>query len=178
MTKFKWGNIKTASYLDAQSTDDVSIFNQLFNSLVSGLIKAGRLDDARKVIKKYDEVMPTNIYGIRNMMSVPTMAQNLYILGQTEKANALIKTSAAYIQKEVNYLSDISKSKNQLIGGYIADLVVANTIILELKSVQALHPFMQAQIINYLKLSKMPVGYLMNFNASSLEYRRYVNQLV
>jgi pentatricopeptide repeat protein len=117
MNKFKWGNIKTASYLDAQSTDDVSIFNQLFNSLVSGLIKAGRLDDARKVIKKYDEVMPTKIYGIRNMMSVPTMAQNLYILGQTEKANALIKTSAAYIQKEVNYLSDISKSKNQLIGG-------------------------------------------------------------
>ncbi|WP_379084211.1 hypothetical protein [Pedobacter sp. UC225_65] len=60
--------------------------------------------------------MPTKIYGIRNMMSVATMAQNLYILGETDKANKLLVKSAAYIQKEISYLADISKSKNQLIG--------------------------------------------------------------
>lgn len=78
MNKFKWGNIKNASYLDAQSTDDISIFNRLFNNLTTGLIKQGRIEDA-KVMLKYDEVMPTKIYGIRNVMSVATMAQNLYI---------------------------------------------------------------------------------------------------
>jgi len=117
MNKFKWGQIKTAKYLDAQSTDDISIFNRIFNNLVTGLIKQGRIEDAKKAIKKYDEVMPTKIYGIRNMMSVAPMAQNLYVLGQTDKANQLLKTSAAYIQKEISYLADISKSKNQLIGG-------------------------------------------------------------
>ena len=75
------------------------------------------MDDAKKVVSKYEEVMPTKIYGIRTMMSVPTMAQNLYILGETEKANQLIKKSAAYIQKEITYLADISKSKEMLVGG-------------------------------------------------------------
>ena len=117
MNKFKWGNVKTATYLDSQSADDISIFNNLFNSLITGLIKEGRMDDAKKVVSKYEEVMPTKIYGIRTMMSVPTMAQNLYILGETEKANQLIKKSAAYIQKEITYLADISKSKEMLVGG-------------------------------------------------------------
>ncbi|MES2416834.1 MAG: DUF2723 domain-containing protein [Bacteroidota bacterium] len=117
MNKFKWGNIKTASYLDSQSADDISIFNNIFNSLITGLIKEGKIEDAKKVIRKYDEVMPTKIYGIRTMMSVPAMAQNLYILGETQKANSLIQKSATYIQKEVSYLADVSASKGTLVGG-------------------------------------------------------------
>ncbi len=116
MNKFKWGNIKYATYLDIQSADDISIFNNIFNSLTSALIKEGRLADAKKVMTRYDEVMPTRIYGMRTAMNIPTMAENLYMLGETEKANALIKRYADYIGKEVTYLGDISKSKNQLIG--------------------------------------------------------------
>ncbi|MBL9151141.1 MAG: GxxExxY protein [Verrucomicrobiales bacterium] len=44
------------------------------------------------------------------------------------------------------------------------DLVVENTVLLELKSVAALDPIHDAQIITYLKLSNLPVGLLMNFN--------------
>jgi GxxExxY protein len=66
--------------------------------------------------------------------------------------------------------------KGELIGGYIADLVVDNTIILELKSVRALTNVMEAQLINYLRLSKLPVGYLINFNGTSLEWKRFVNK--
>lgn len=67
-------------------------------------------------MKRYDEVMPTKIYGMRTAMSMPTMAQNFYTLGETTKANALIKKYADYIEKEITYLGDVSKSKNQLIG--------------------------------------------------------------
>jgi GxxExxY protein len=66
--------------------------------------------------------------------------------------------------------------KGELVGGYIADLVVDNTIILELKSVHQLTKVMEEQIINYLKLSKLPVGYLINFNATRLEWKRFVNK--
>jgi GxxExxY protein len=66
--------------------------------------------------------------------------------------------------------------KHEYVGAYIADLVVDNTIILELKSVSQLAKVMEAQIISYLKLSGLPVGYLMNFNACSLEWKRFVNQ--
>ena len=64
--------------------------------------------------------------------------------------------------------------KGELVGGYIADLVVDNTIILEIKSVHALSPVMEAQLLNYLRLSKCPVGFLLNFNATRLEYKRFV----
>jgi GxxExxY protein len=59
------------------------------------------------------------------------------------------------------------------IGGYKADLVVDNKIILELKSVQSFSPAMSAQTINYLRLSKIPVGYLINFNGIRVEWKRF-----
>jgi len=64
--------------------------------------------------------------------------------------------------------------KGDIIGGYIADLVVDNKVILELKSVSALNELMAAQLINYLKLSKIPVGYLINFNSMSVVWKRFV----
>jgi GxxExxY protein len=59
-------------------------------------------------------------------------------------------------------------------GAYIADLVVENTIILELKSVKSLSPAMEAQLLNYLRLSSLPVGYLVNFRGTRLEWKRRV----
>jgi GxxExxY protein len=48
--------------------------------------------------------------------------------------------------------------------GYRVDLVVEEKFIIELKSVEALHPLHTAQIITYLKLSGYKLGYLINFN--------------
>jgi len=66
--------------------------------------------------------------------------------------------------------------RNEYVGAYIADLVVDNTIIVELKSVSKLNEVMEAQLLNYLKLSKLPVGYIFNFHNTSVEWRRFVNQ--
>ena len=64
--------------------------------------------------------------------------------------------------------------EGEMAGAYVADIVVENTVILELKSVKALSPVMEAQLINYLRLSRIPVGYLINFNRSRMVYRRRV----
>jgi len=66
--------------------------------------------------------------------------------------------------------------RGEYIGAYVADLVVKSTIILELKAVKALSAVMEAQIINYLKLSRLPVGYLLNFANTRVEWKRFVNQ--
>jgi GxxExxY protein len=66
--------------------------------------------------------------------------------------------------------------KGELAGAYVADLVVENTILLELKSVQALTSVMEAQVINYLRLSCVPVGYLVNFRNTRVEWKRFVHQ--
>ena len=58
------------------------------------------------------------------------------------------------------------------IGKYVADLVVDNLIIVELKCCRVLLPEHQAQVINYLKASGLPVGLLVNFGNQKLEYKR------
>ena len=62
--------------------------------------------------------------------------------------------------------------RERKIGKYIADLVVDNLIIVELKCCDILPSEHQAQLINYLKASGLPVGLLVNFGNQKLEYKR------
>jgi GxxExxY protein len=47
--------------------------------------------------------------------------------------------------------------------GFRADLIVEGKVILELKSVEATHPVHKKQILTYLRLSGLKLGYLLNF---------------
>ena len=51
---------------------------------------------------------------------------------------------------------------------YQADLVVDDRIIIELKSVDHLQMIHAAQILTYMKLARLPIGLLINFNVPSL----------
>ena len=53
--------------------------------------------------------------------------------------------------------------------GYRIDLLVDDTVIVELKAVDKLLPIHQAQLLCYLKLSGKPVGLLINFNVVHLK---------
>ncbi|MBT3937025.1 MAG: GxxExxY protein [Candidatus Marinimicrobia bacterium] len=65
--------------------------------------------------------------------------------------------------------------KNKNIGDYFADIVVDKKIILELKTVSKILPIHEAQLLHYLKSSRIKVGYLLNFDAKSkLEFKRMV----
>lgn len=48
--------------------------------------------------------------------------------------------------------------------GYRLDLLVENRVIVELKAVERLLPIHTAQLLSYLKLSDLKLGYLLNFN--------------
>jgi len=63
--------------------------------------------------------------------------------------------------------------------GYRADIIVNRSIILEIKSVDALNDLHLAQVLTYLKLSGCKLGLLMNFNVVHLKdgIRRVVNNL-
>jgi GxxExxY protein len=53
--------------------------------------------------------------------------------------------------------------------GYRADMLVEDTVLVELKSVDSLSPIHTAQMLTYLKLSGKPVGLLINFNVPVLK---------
>jgi GxxExxY protein len=50
-----------------------------------------------------------------------------------------------------------------LVGNYIADIIVEDKVILELKAVSKLNPQHEVQLINYLKATGIKVGLLLNF---------------
>lgn len=53
--------------------------------------------------------------------------------------------------------------------GYRLDLLVANAVVVEVKSVEALAPFHEAQLLTYLRLGGWKVGLLINFNVPVLK---------
>lgn len=53
--------------------------------------------------------------------------------------------------------------------GYRLDLVVGDTVIVEIKAVDAIHPIHKAQLLSYLRLSGKRVGLLINFNVTRLK---------
>jgi len=57
----------------------------------------------------------------------------------------------------------------KLDAGYRLDLVVNGTVLLELKSVDAIAPIHKAQVMTYLKLSGLKLGLLLNFNVVDMK---------
>jgi GxxExxY protein len=62
--------------------------------------------------------------------------------------------------------------------GYRLDLVVEDTLIVEIKAVDAILPIHKAQLLSYLRLGNKRVGLLLNFNVTRLKdgLTRVVNQ--
>jgi GxxExxY protein len=54
-------------------------------------------------------------------------------------------------------------------GGFRADILVANELNIEIKSVERIHRIHEAQLLSYLRLSRRKVGLLMNFNVLRLK---------
>lgn len=65
--------------------------------------------------------------------------------------------------------------EEQVVGDFIADILVEDAIILELKAIDQLAGTHRSQTINYLKATGLRVAYLINFGKKSLEYERFLN---
>jgi GxxExxY protein len=61
-----------------------------------------------------------------------------------------------------------------IVGDFVADLVVENSVILELKANQVLVASNEVQLVNYLKATNVEVGLLLNFGGQSLQFKRKI----
>jgi GxxExxY protein len=110
-----------------------------------------------KIIKAYYKVYNTLGYGFlekvyENAMHIELEEMGLYV----EK------------QKQVSVLYE-----EELVGEYVADLVVEECVILELKAAEALREEHEFQLINYLKATGIEVGLLLNFGKKP-EFKRKI----
>jgi GxxExxY protein len=64
--------------------------------------------------------------------------------------------------------------KGEAVGNYVADILVEEKVIVELKTVERLDKIHEAQLLNYLKATGIRVGLLVNFYHPKAEVKRMV----
>lgn len=63
------------------------------------------------------------------------------------------------------------------VGEFVADIIVNETVIVELKSVRQISKIHEAQLVNYLVATGKPVGLLLNFGEFKVEVKRKLREL-
>ncbi len=113
-------------------------------------------DLTERIIRAYYNVYNDLGYGFLEKCYERAMLIELESLGMSAQAQVPLK---------VYY-------KGNSIGDFYADIVVANTIIVELKSVMEIAKEHVSQLLNYLRSTEIEVGLLMNFGVEPKVYRR------
>ena len=74
-------------------------------------------------------------------------------------------------------MSIVIRYDGVVVGDYIADLIVENLVMLELKAIKSLEEIHSAQCINYLRATGIPVCLLINFGKPKIEVKRLINRV-
>ena len=72
----------------------------------------------------------------------------------------------------------IVRYENEVVGEFIADIIVNDTVILELKSVRQIIQAHEVQLVNYLVATGKPVGLIINFGERKVEIKRKIKDLI
>ncbi len=70
------------------------------------------------------------------------------------------------------------KYENVIVGDYIADLLVEDSVLVEIKTVKQLDDSHMSQCMNYLKGTNLNICLLFNFSSRRLEFKRIVHNLI
>lgn len=61
-----------------------------------------------------------------------------------------------------------------MVGEYVPDLVVHKKLILDIKTIERVTDHERGQMLNYLRITSLPVGVMLNFKHARLEWERIV----
>ena len=66
---------------------------------------------------------------------------------------------------------------DQIVGEFVADIIVNDTVILEVKSVRRIIEVHEVQLVNYLVATGKPVGLVINFGETRVDVKRKIKEL-
>ena len=98
-------------------------------------------------------------------LGFPEVIYQRCLLIELRKAGMVCETE---VEKDIFY-------EGIKVGARRLDLIVDNSVIVELKAVSEVEPLFYSQILNYLKIFNIEVGLLLNFGNTSLQYKRFAN---
>ncbi len=90
------------------------------------------------------------------------------LLEQTYEAALCIELQLAGLKFQRQLVVPVTY-KHQPIGDYRLDLVIEDSVIAEIKSVERFDPIFEAQLLTYLKITGLKRGLLLNFNSRLLK---------
>ena len=71
----------------------------------------------------------------------------------------------------------VVRYEGQVVGEFVADILVEDVVIVELKSVRTLSEIHEVQLVNYLVATGKPVGLLVNFGPDTVQVKRKLREL-
>ncbi len=115
MNKFKWGNMKNATFLDHESTTMFyPVILTLYVTLSQKLMQEGHPDLAANVAHKYLQVMPDIYPDITIALRKNYLAQTLYQVHDVAAANKMLNSIDDYVVDQLNYDYHLLQDNNSL----------------------------------------------------------------
>jgi GxxExxY protein len=102
----------------------------------------------------------------------PGLLESVYVAALTYELSELNLLVKPQLGVPVNYNGIMLEL------GFRMDMLVQNEIIIEVKSVEALHEVHKKQLLTYLKLADKKLGLLVNFNVSSLKDKESLIRII
>lgn len=124
--------------------------------------------------------MNTNLYHKELSYKIIGLAMNVHSTLGYGFLEKVYENALMILFRKENIKAEQQKSlkvlfKGEVVGEYVADIIVNDEIILELKSVDMIAEVHKAQILNYLKVTGLKLGILINFAKNGLEHQRFVH---
>ncbi len=154
MSKFKYGNFKTAKYLDHESTTMFyPVMLSTFYDLAAGLIKDGHPDMALKVLHKCDQEMPDINPGLEVVDRKIFMAKTAYQLHDIILGNKFLNSVDDYLTDQLDYNYGLMQSNagdvNQQIVQYGISFLNGMADVTAVNHQTAFNNKLKAQIKDY-----------------------------
>ncbi|HWK99200.1 MAG TPA: hypothetical protein VNQ55_04610, partial [Parapedobacter sp.] len=157
MYKYRWGNMKGAAYLDPTSRGMVAESVKIFTDTAEMLITEDNANAASDVVNRAMLVLPEQIGQVDIALQYPVLADQLYALGETDKANGLVDSNYRFLADQLAYYADVADT-HQL--GQPEGMGVRNSLyalqqfshVMELRGEEKRHQEIQELFDNYRQL--------------------------
>ena len=131
------------------------------------------MENSRKTDRKFYSPIPTEIEKIGKQVLDAAFKVHTTLgpglLESAYEACLVHELSIIGVKTQTQVPMPVMYGNEKLNVGYRIDIFVEDCIIVELKAVENILPLYKAQLLTYMKLSGVRLGYLLNFNVSKLK---------
>ena len=115
MNKYTWGNIAGSSYLDPDSYRYISMYaGSIFGETAQDLLLMGEQKKAKDVVNNAYTNLPNRVYTMGEVLSYVPLVDVMYKVGESTKANEIVKRNLQYIRENLQYYMAVAETKPNL----------------------------------------------------------------